>query len=720
MKESKISVIIPAYNEEGNVKDLILRLNKSLTEARIDYELIFINDHSTDNTRKEIKKFTEQYPVKMFLKVGKKGKAFSLIQGFKKAKYDIIGMIDADLQYPPEAIPEMMEKLNNSDIVVSNRIDRSDSSWKRKIASKTFRFIFVRFLFNLDCDAQSGLKVFKKEILDYAHVAPTPWTFDLQFLYKAQNVGYTIKNFDIEFAERQSEQVKLKFLSSIFEIGTQAFKLRIKPLCPVCFIDKTRSRMKGNGMYYNGNKFITHTDLHYKHSAIQTFHLRQKIVIILLGGGVVLGVILNWRETIIIIVSLLSFLYLADLLFSFFLTIKTLKKSSEIVISKDEINSLDDNELPIYTIFCPLYKEWQVIPEFVKSISKLDWPKNRLDVQLLLEEDDKKTIFEVKKMKLPKFFRVIIVPDSEPKTKPKACNYGLNHAKGSYAVIYDAEDNPAQDQLKKAFIVFQKLKNEKIICVQSKLNFYNSRQNILTRLFAMEYSLWFDLILPGLQSVKAPIPLGGTSNHFETKNLHLLQGWDPFNVTEDCDLGMRIAKKGYYTAIIDSTTTEEANSQVGNWFRQRSRWIKGYMQTYLVHMRRPGEFITDLKNPDIIFFQLTVGGKIISLFINPFMWAMTIIYFVFRDTLGLIVESFYLTPIFYIAVFSLVFGNFFYIYNYMIGSAKREQWDIIKYTFLVPLYWLMISMAAWKALIQLIYKPHYWEKTVHGLHLKNK
>lgn len=284
MKESKISIVIPTYNEEGNIKDLILRLNESLTKARINYELIFIDDHSADNTRKQIGKFVGQYPVKVFLKRGKKGKAFSLIQGFKEAKYDIVGMIDADLQYPPEVIPEMVGKLNNSDIVVSNRIDRSDSSWKRKIASRFFRFIFVKFLFNLDCDAQSGLKVFKKEILNRVKVTPTPWTFDLQFLYKAQGIGYVIDNFDIEFTERQSGDVKLKLLSSIFEIGIQALHLRLKPLCPVYFSDKTQSQMKGNGAYYNGNKFITHTDLHYRHSAIQTFHISQKIALILLGG----------------------------------------------------------------------------------------------------------------------------------------------------------------------------------------------------------------------------------------------------------------------------------------------------------------------------------------------------------------------------------------------------------------------------------------------------
>ena len=321
-------------------------------------------------------------------------------------------------------------------------------------------------------------------------------------------------------------------------------------------------------------------------------------------------------------------------------------------------------------------------------------------------------------MRLPNYFQVIIVPHSEPKTKPKACNYGLHHAQGEYAVIYDAEDNPDPNQLKKAFIAFQKTRKNNVVCVQAKLNFYNSHQNILTRFFTMEYSLWFDLILPGLQSIKAPIPLGGTSNHFRTKDLKYLQGWDPFNVTEDCDLGIRIAKLGLHTAIINSTTLEEANSKLGNWFRQRSRWIKGYMQTYLVHMRRPHEFITDFKNPNILFFQLTVGGKILSLFINPLMWIMTISYFLFKDSLGPIIESFYLTPVFYMAIFSLIIGNFFYIYNYMIGCAKREQWDIIKYAFLVPFYWLAISLAAWKALFQLVTKPHYWEKTVHGFHLE--
>ncbi len=483
------------------------------------------------------------------------------------------------------------------------------------------------------------------------------------------------------------------------------------------FIDNSQVGMVGNGIYHKGVKYITHSDLHHKHSAIKTFHAHQKVIILVLLILVIGGGIANLQETLIVIIAGLSVLYFSDIFFNLFLIIRSFQKSEEVQIRQAEIKKLDDANLPVYTIFCPLYKEWQVIPQFTRAISKLDWPKDKLDVQLLLEENDPETIKEARRMDLPSYFRILIVPHGHPKTKPKACNYGLCHAKGEYAVIFDAEDIPDLDQLKKAYLVFKKQKNEKIICAQAKLNFYNARQNILTRLFSAEYALWFDLVLTGMQSIKSPIPLGGTSNHFRTKDLRMLNGWDPFNVTEDCDLGIRITKMGYHTTIFNSNTMEEATSKVGNWMRQRSRWIKGYMQTYLVHMRHPHEFLTDFKNPHIITFQLVVGGKVLSMFINPLMWLITILYFSMRATIGPLIKPLFPDVILYIAVFSLVFGNFLYVYYYMIGCAKREQWDLIKYVFLVPVYWLMMSVAAWKALWQLIFKPHYWEKTVHGFHL---
>jgi glycosyltransferase XagB len=239
----------------------------------------------------------------------------------------------------------------------------------------------------------------------------------------------------------------------------------------------------------------------------------------------------------------------------------------------------------------------------------------------------------------------------------------------------------------------------------------------LTRVFTAEYSLWFDLVLPGMQSMNGPIPLGGTSNHFRTKDIQKLRGWDAFNVTEDCDLGIRLAKMGYTTAIIESTTMEEATSHFWNWYGQRSRWIKGYIQSYLVHMRNPKDFTDKGKHYHLLAFQFIVGGKILSMFINPLMWCITIVYFALRPYAGDFIESFFPSTILYIGVFSFVFGNFLYLFYYMIACAKRGYFDLVKYVYVVPFYWLMMSFASWRAVYEMIVKPHYWAKTQHGAHL---
>lgn len=471
----------------------------------------------------------------------------------------------------------------------------------------------------------------------------------------------------------------------------------------------------------------------------------QKAFIVFAVSIIITGLYLSPVKTGIIFLGFISAVYVIDAFFHLFLIIKSIHSPSEITISQKEIKALKNsggpviyaesiyapheikisdlvqitktqtNNLPIYTVLCPLYKESEVIPQFVKAISKLDWPKEKLEVLLLLEQDDKDSIKAVKTMKLPSFINKIIVPDSLPKTKPKACNYGLHYAKGEYLVIYDAEDRPDPLQLKCAYLAFQKVESN-VICLQAKLNFYNANQNLLTRIFSAEYALWFDTILTGLQSVKTVIPLGGTSNHFRTKDLKNLQGWDAFNVTEDADLGVRLFKEGFKTAIIDSTTYEEANSNFGNWVRQRSRWIKGYMQTYIVHTRNPIEFVRKT-GIHALWFQLTIGGKIAFIFINPLLWLNTILYFSFYNLIGKTSESLYPPAVLYMAVTSLIIGNFSFIYYYMIGCAKRGQWSLMKFVFFVPFYWIAVSFAGTRALYQLIVKPHYWEKTVHGLHL---
>jgi cellulose synthase/poly-beta-1,6-N-acetylglucosamine synthase-like glycosyltransferase len=327
------------------------------------------------------------------------------------------------------------------------------------------------------------------------------------------------------------------------------------------------------------NKRIqTFTPFRYKYSALQTITSKQVVVVALLALCWMTLMVVNWKVTLAWTISIITLGYMSHLVLDVIIAIGAIRNPGEEHIDEAMIEALKDADWPHYTILCPLYKEARVVPQFVKFMRAIDYPADKLQILFLTEEDDEETRKAILALHLPPHFKVLTVPDGSPRTKPRACNYGLVEATGQYVVIYDAEDAPDPLQLKKAVLTFAN-HGPDLACVQAKLNFYNPKQNLLTRWFTAEYSLWFDLILPGLQKIKLAIPLGGTSNHFPAQTLRALGGWDAFNVTEDCDLGLRLSWFHLKTIVVDSTTYEEANSNVKNWIRQRSRWIKGYMQT---------------------------------------------------------------------------------------------------------------------------------------------
>lgn len=414
--------------------------------------------------------------------------------------------------------------------------------------------------------------------------------------------------------------------------------------------------------------------------------------------------------------GLVTVLYILGFITSSVLSTNSFGKDSGEKIDEEIILALDKQGAtwPLYTILCPLFKETAVVPQFVAAIKALHYPADRLQVLFLTEEIDKETRTALYTMQLPPNFEILTVPTGAPQTKPRACNFGLLQAKGQFIVIFDAEDQPEPYQLKKAILTFANHGPE-VACVQAKLNYYNTRQNLLTRWFTAEYSTWFDIMLPGLQRSGLSLPLGGTSNHFRTEVLCALGGWDAFNVTEDCDLGLRISQYGLKTAVLDSTTYEEATSRFKIWLFQRSRWIKGYMQTYLVHMRHPLRMVLRGHVRKFLALQLVVGVWTFVLLVNPVMWTLTLCYLVLRP------EQLYSVlfpgPVLYMGTFCLVFGNFFYMYIHFLGCLRRKEYALIKWILLLPLYWVMMSISAYIAFYQLIVKPHYWEKTQHGNHL---
>ncbi len=459
-----------------------------------------------------------------------------------------------------------------------------------------------------------------------------------------------------------------------------------------------------------------------ENSALVTFTTPQVVALLALLAVFLLSLTINWYITLLTLVIVFQIIYLLMAVGKLSILIKGAMNNAQLRFTQEEVASINEAELPVYTLLIPVYNEKEVVHHLIERIQNFDYPKYKLDVRILLEENDSETIELVHSLRLPGYFTPIIVPASEPQTKPKACNYGLLQAKGEYAVIYDAEDRPEPDQLKKAYLAFKALPSE-YVCVQAKLNYFNSGQNLLTQLFTQEYSMWFELLLVGIMQMDIPIPLGGTSNHFKMTFLKQVGGWDPFNVTEDADLGIRLYKHRYKTAILDSRTWEEANSNVKNWVRQRSRWIKGYMQTFFVHMRSPVKFFRQVGFRGMLGYAAMIMGTPLLPLLNPIFWGLMIVWLCFHPPW---VQSFFPGLLYYVSVIQLILGNFIFVYMNMVGTyyvirdcaLKKRQpfsYGLIRTGLLTPVYWVLMSVAAYKALFQLIAKPYYWEKTHHGL-----
>lgn len=370
-----------------------------------------------------------------------------------------------------------------------------------------------------------------------------------------------------------------------------------------------------------------------------------------------------------------------------------------------------DAELPVYTILVPLFRETPVLPQLLRALAALDYPAVKLQILLILESVDADMIAVVAATRLAANIDVIVVPDAHPRTKPKAVNYALQFARGRYTVIYDAEDIPEHDQLRQAVATFDRGAPQ-LACLQAHLNVYNPYTGWFARQFAIEYSALFDALLPALQRLGLPIPLGGTSNHFRTDVLRRIGAWDPYNVTEDADLGIRLARLGWQVAILPSTTFEEAPTQASSWLKQRTRWLKGWMQTYLVHMRQPRALYRDLGFARFCGFHIVMGGLLLSALVLPLFYIL-LAASAWKGSLMAEATSLFASWLLVIAVLNLVIG---YLSAMLVGAVavvKRGRLRLVFTALSMPVYWLLISVAAYRALLQLVRTPYLWEKTDH-------
>ena len=387
---------------------------------------------------------------------------------------------------------------------------------------------------------------------------------------------------------------------------------------------------------------------------------------------------------------------------------------SEPHVQRSQDRERDNDKLPVYSVLVPMFREISVLPQAVAALSGLNYPVGKLDIKLILEENDMVMQRAVAAMTLPQHFQVLIVPSGRPQTKPRALNYALNFARGSLITIFDAEDIPEPMQLRIAAKQFANLPDT-YACLQAELSYYNSNENWLTRQFAIEYATLFKLVLPALAANRMPMPLGGTSNHFRIDVLRSIGGWDPHNVTEDADLGFRLARVGYQSGILESVTYEEANTKLGNWLHQRARWFKGFLQTWLVHMRNPPQLIKEIGLSGFVILQACILGVVLSAAFYP-LFLCTSLYQLVSALFGIETDEWLGATL----AKALFMGLFFAGQGVMIFSAaealrrkRLPQWSLALAT--MPIYWLLASVAAWLAIWQLLVNPFHWNKTRHGL-----
>ncbi|MBN0974516.1 MULTISPECIES: glycosyltransferase family 2 protein [unclassified Gordonia (in: high G+C Gram-positive bacteria)] len=447
-------------------------------------------------------------------------------------------------------------------------------------------------------------------------------------------------------------------------------------------------------------------------SARHPFSRRQRLGLVVLAIVTAAAFLLTWRVSLAVILSICALYFLVSSVDKFVLVTRGMSGRGVLRVSDDEARAIPDADLPVYTVLLPVYGEPEIVANLVAGVGKIDYPADKLDILLVLEADDHETRAAVEHADLDGITPVL-VPPSEPRTKPKACNVAMSlpSERSDIVTIYDAEDIPDPLQLRRAAAVFAASPPE-VGSVQARLGYYNERENLLTRWFAIEYDQWFSYMLPALSASKCVIPLGGTSNHIRTDVLREVGGWDAYNVTEDADLGIRLARYGYRTVVLDSLTGEEANADVVNWVRQRSRWYKGYLQTFLVHTRHPVEMVRELGLvPALRISNLTAGMPIANT-LNLLFWTLLLIWFAGKPDF---MHSLFPGPIYYLCVLMFTVGNLSTIMLGVVSTRTLGKPYLLGAALLVPGYWFLQSMAAIKSMAQLIYKPSYWEKTVHGL-----
>lgn len=389
---------------------------------------------------------------------------------------------------------------------------------------------------------------------------------------------------------------------------------------------------------------------------------------------------------------------------SFFLAV-ALRVAALVLPRRQEVSFKDQEpSLPPYTVIAALKDEAAVVPQLVARLSALNYPGEHLRGFIVVEAADTATIAAVQRCAKPDWLELLIAPPGSPTTKPRALNIALSRVEHGLLTVYDAEDEPHPQQLREAAARFA-AGPARLACLQAPLRIrtVGRRPTWMERQFAGEYAALFEMMLPLWAGLGMPLPLGGTSNHFRVDVLRSLGGWDPWNVTEDADLGFRLWRAGYRTGMLTLPTWESPPGGLRAWLPQRTRWLKGYMQTWGVHMRRP----LPLGWRGLLGLQLTIGLTIASATLQAavicWLAAVALTAALAQVPPQAPVPDMVLACLGWISASACC----------LCGSRRAGTVYGLSDALTGPVYWSLLSIAQAHAVWRLIRQPFHWDKTPH-------
>jgi cellulose synthase/poly-beta-1,6-N-acetylglucosamine synthase-like glycosyltransferase len=713
--EKKISVIVPAANDKVHLHGCFIRVDSVLRNSGYAYEIIVVDDHSRDGTEELVNALKDAYPVRLIEKRGKKGRTFSIKEGLDASEGGIVVLLDPDVNFPPEGFTFMLNTLRDASVVISTR--RTYPSLWYFIVSKVYRWIFGRVLLNVNADIRAGIKMFRRSVLESLRFDPEfdlRFGFDAMLLYHAQRMGWLVDSVSMSYFRPMFRHGVWEAIRSRVILGTGIVVIRVThtwrtilsflyPPAPVDYFTAGFTNV-------NDYLFLTPSQSAKGHITKETVSL--SVAMVLLGYVIwravstIAGVSMLWLAA-----TMISILYLVIMCFKLWMMIISMRSVAQ-QCTAEELSLITDEELPVISIMIPLYKEQEIIPQIFQYLSDFDYPTDKLDIIFILESTDTETAAAFTAMNPPSHFKALLTPDIPPKTKPKAMNVALSVAKGDILVIFDAEVLPERDQLKKAYLTFKR--HPDAMYLHSKMDVYNANENWITRLYTAEFAYFYHFFLPGLVASRYPMPISGHSTYFRRQVIEKVGAWDAYNVAEDCDIGIRIFRKGFGSGmILESHTWEQSTTSIPTWVRQRTRWTQGFIQTSIVQLRYPLLLKRELGSwANFAVFLLLVPGTVILNILNMFQWCMFILWY---TTEAPFLQIAYGGFSIYLATICLFFGNFLFTFFTMYSLYERRHYAIVPWALLSFVYWIMLGIATIRATIHLFLHPHKWDKTTHSV-----